>query len=154
MWTLIFHRSENNLTNFYVIISEKKMKRFVFNRMRLFYFKEKPATPLRHGGKTIKKHMFQWKNLFVRMFLLKWKLLKNLWTHIQDAEGLAEELQKYPCLYEKGNKGYKERDLKENTWRAVEQFLIGFLWTIRDQAILWKTIYFSSSLSLKSSLYK
>ena len=47
--------------------------------MRLFYFEEKPTTPLRHGGKTIKKYMFQWKNLFIRMFLLMWKLLKNLW---------------------------------------------------------------------------
>ena len=28
-----------------------------FNRMRLFYFKEKSTTPLRHGGKTMKKHM-------------------------------------------------------------------------------------------------
>ena len=46
---------------------------------------------------------------------------------MQDAERLAEELQKYPWLYEKGNKGYKERDQKKNAWRAVEQFLIAFL---------------------------
>ena len=25
--------------------------------MRLFYFKEKPTTPLRHGGKSMKKHV-------------------------------------------------------------------------------------------------
>ena len=31
-------------------------------------------------------------------------------THIQDPERMAHELQKYPCLYEKGNKGYKERE--------------------------------------------
>ena len=36
--------------------------------------------------------------------------------HIKDAECLPEGLQRYPCLYEKGNKGYKERDLKENAW--------------------------------------
>ena len=30
----------------------------------------------------------------------------------------------------RGNKGYKERDGKENTWRAVEQFLIVFLSTM------------------------
>ena len=33
--------------------------------------------------------------------------------HIQDDEGyerLADELQTYPCLYQKGKKGYKERD--------------------------------------------
>ena len=29
---------------------------------------------------------------------------------MQDPEGLAEELQKYPCLYEKEDKGYKERE--------------------------------------------
>ena len=53
---------------------------------------------------------------------------------MEDAERLAEELQKNPCLYEKGNKGYIEIDRKENACRAVEQFLIVFLWTIRDQA--------------------
>ena len=46
---------------------------------------------------------------------------------MQDGEHLAEELQKYSCLYEKGNKGYIERDQKENALRAVEQFLIVFL---------------------------
>ena len=46
--------------------------------MTLFYFKEKPATPLRHGDKAIKKQMFQLKPLFIRIFLLKWKLLKHL----------------------------------------------------------------------------
>ena len=29
--------------------------------------------------------------------------------NIKDAERLAEKLQKYPRLYEKGNKGYKKR---------------------------------------------
>ena len=56
-----------------------KRKRFVFNPMRLFYFKEKPTTPLPQGNKNMKKHTFQWKNVFVRRFLLKWKLLKHLW---------------------------------------------------------------------------
>ena len=39
---------------------------------------------------------------------------------------MAEELQKYPRLYDKENKGYKKRDQKENAWRAVEQFLMVF----------------------------
>ena len=47
--------------------------------------------------------------------------------NIQDAESLAEELQKYPCLNEKRNEGYKEIYRKENPWRAVEQFLIVYL---------------------------
>ena len=46
-----------NLSNFCVIISDNKSKRFVFNRMRLFYFKEKLTTSLRYGGRTIKKHV-------------------------------------------------------------------------------------------------
>ena len=33
--------------------------------------------------------------------------------HIQDAERLAEEFHKYPCLYEKENKGYKKRERPE-----------------------------------------
>ena len=36
----------------------------------------------------------------------------------------------------RGNKAYKERDRKENAWRAVEQILTVFLSTIRDQTIL------------------
>ena len=61
--------------------------------------------------------------------MLKWKLLmylskrKKIGKHIQDAEILAEELQKYLWLYEKGNKGYKDRAHKENACRTVEQFL-------------------------------
>ena len=33
--------------------------------------------------------------------------------NIEDAERLAEKLQKYSCLYEKENKGYKEREKSE-----------------------------------------
>ena len=47
--------------------------------------------------------------------------------NVQDAERFAEKFQKYPCLYKKGNKGYRERDRKENAWRAAEQFLIMLL---------------------------
>ena len=47
-----------------------KRKRFAFNRIRLFYFKEKRTTPLRHGSKNLMKHMVQLKNLFVRKFLI------------------------------------------------------------------------------------
>ena len=42
--------------------------------------------------------------------------------HIQDDERLAEQLQKYLCLYKNGNKRYKKRDRDENAWRTVEQF--------------------------------
>ena len=66
------------------------------------------------------------KNIYKR--LNAW--LRYPWG-IADVEELAEELQKYPSLYEKGNKGYKEREKdKENAWRAIEQFLRVFLWNI------------------------
>ena len=96
--------------------------------MRLFYVKEKLRAPLGHGGKTIKKHMFQWKNLFKMIFLLKWKLLKYLWKrkkmgkNIQDAEPLAKDLQKWPCLCEKRNKGYKERDCRKILGEQLSSF--------------------------------
>ena len=54
----------------------------------------------------------------------------------------------------RGNKEYKERDRKDNAWKAARQFLVVFLSTIRDQAILWKAVKFSLLLSLKSSLYR
>ena len=40
--------------------------------------------------------------------------------HIQDNERLPEKLQTYPCLYEKGNKGWKERDREQNACRTVQ----------------------------------
>ena len=46
--------------------------------MRLFHFKEKPVTPLRHGGKTMKKHISVKKKLIYNNILLNWKLLKHL----------------------------------------------------------------------------
>ena len=55
-----------------------KRKRLVFNHMILFYFKEKPTTPLCHGGKTMKKHMFQWKNLWKRKKM--GKTYTRFWT--------------------------------------------------------------------------
>ena len=58
--------------------------------MILFYFKEKPITPLCHGGKTMKKHIVSVKKTYENE--RKWG------NHIQDIERLAEELQKYPCL--------------------------------------------------------
>ena len=49
--------------------------------------------------------------------------------NIQDEERLAEEVQKYPCLYGKRNEGYKEKDRKENTWREGEQRLLNCVLT-------------------------
>ena len=84
VWKLIFCRIENNISDFWVIISENK-KRNVYH-MRLFYFKEKPTTPLRHGGKIIKKHIFQWQTLFIRLSLINTYFSEKLY------------LQGYFCL--------------------------------------------------------
>ena len=52
-----------------------KRKRLVFIAIRLFYFKEKPTTPLRHGGKTMKKHVsvkkIICKNVFAKVEVIK-----------------------------------------------------------------------------------
>ena len=45
--------------------------------MRLIYFKEKPTNPLRHAGKTMKKHKGIYKDIY-KDISAKWKLLKNL----------------------------------------------------------------------------
>ena len=52
---------------------------------------------------------------------------KKMGKQIQDDELLAEQLQKYLCLFKKGNKRHKERDREESAYRIVEQFLIVFL---------------------------
>lgn len=40
---------------------------------------------------------------------------------ILEEERLAEEVRKYPCLYDKQDAGYKEKDRKKNAWRKVEE---------------------------------
>ena len=47
----------------------------------------------------------------------KWE---NPTTNIKEDELLAEEVRKYPCLYDNSLPTYKEKDRKANAWRAVE----------------------------------
>ena len=58
---------------------------------------------------------------------------------MQDPEGLAEELQKYPCLYEKKDKGYKERERPEGKYlesrwavdfNPFQEYFIIFSWKL------------------------
>ena len=42
---------------------------------------------------------------------------------IQEDEFLAIEVEKYPCLYNKALKGYKETDRKKNAWRVIDEKL-------------------------------
>ena len=43
--------------------------------------------------------------------------------NLEEDEILAEEMRKYPCLYDKADKGCKERDRKANAWKSVEEAL-------------------------------
>ena len=38
-------------------------------------------------------------------------------------KGLVVEVPKYPCLFDKSDKGFKERDRKLNTWTKIEEDL-------------------------------
>ena len=38
---------------------------------------------------------------------------------IENEEQLAHEVKKYPCLFDKADKGYKEKDCVSNAWREV-----------------------------------
>ena len=104
-----------------------RIKSFVFNRVRFFYFKKKPATHLRYGSKNMKKHMFEGKNLFVRRFLLEWKLLWHLWKRKKMGKtyttwwtlGWGFAVVSLPLW--KRNKGYKEREREAGRKMLREQ---------------------------------
>ena len=42
---------------------------------------------------------------------------------MQEEEALAEEVRKYPCLYDKSDEEYKDRTKNRNAWNAVDQTL-------------------------------
>ena len=42
---------------------------------------------------------------------------------IKDDEHLAEEVRKYTCLYDKTDKGYKEKERVTEAWKAIEETL-------------------------------
>ena len=39
---------------------------------------------------------------------------------LMEEETLAELVRQYPCLYDKSDKGYKEKDRKKNAWKEIE----------------------------------
>ena len=43
--------------------------------------------------------------------------------NIQEDEILAEEVRKYPCLYDNSHSGCKERDRVKNAWKAAQNGL-------------------------------
>ena len=41
---------------------------------------------------------------------------------MQEEESLMEEIKNYPCLYDKSEKWYREREVNRNTWtKAAEK---------------------------------
>ena len=38
-------------------------------------------------------------------------------------ERLSEKVKVHPCLYDKTTKGYKDRDVLQNSWNAVAELL-------------------------------
>ena len=42
---------------------------------------------------------------------------------LKDEEILAEEVHKYPCLYDRKSKSFHERDVVRNAWEKVTEHL-------------------------------
>ena len=40
---------------------------------------------------------------------------------LADEERWSEKVKMYPCLYDKTTKGYKEKDVLQNSWNAVAE---------------------------------
>ena len=56
---------------------------------------------------------------------------------LKEDEILAENVRKFPCIYDKADKGHKERDMVQNAWeKVVEQ--IDFLKTVVDAKSHWE----------------
>ena len=43
---------------------------------------------------------------------------------ISEDEQLSIEIRKYPCIFDKSNVGYKEKDRVENAWKEIDYFMI------------------------------
>ena len=44
-------------------------------------------------------------------------------SNLKEEERLAEEIRKFPCLYGKSHKEYKEKDRGKNVWHEVKNAL-------------------------------
>ena len=114
MWTLIFYHTENNLSNFCVTVSEKKKVTFRFQSLEIILLQRETDNCLVEV-KLWTKTCFSEKTYLYEYFCLNGSYQsiydnERKWgIHIQDAKHLAEELQKYPCFYEKWNEVYTER---------------------------------------------
>ena len=108
-----------------------KKKRFVFNSMRSFCFKERPTT--RHGSKKNEETHTSQKKLICKEIFTLIKVIKIFMKTKGNGENIYKRmnalLRNCRCIFafiKKGKKRYKERDREENAWRTVEQCLIVF----------------------------
>ena len=44
-------------------------------------------------------------------------------TSLKAEEPLASAVEKYPCLYNKADPGYKEKDRRQNAWVEIENIV-------------------------------
>ena len=62
-------------------------------------------------------------------------------SNLKEEGRLAEEIRKFPCLYDRSNEGYKEKVRKKNAWCEVENTLDyeeGTCWIISKAVLCWK----------------
>ena len=45
----------------------------------------------------------------------------------QEEEKLSFQVKKFPCLFDKSDKGYKEKDCVANAWKAVADDCLEFM---------------------------
>ena len=58
-------------------------------------------------------------------------------SYLKEEERIAEKIRKFPCLYYKGNKGYKEKDRKK-----THDVKFSLLNEIPNTYILFKNVIF------------
>ena len=59
---------------------------------------------------------------------------------ISEDEQLSIEIRKYPCIFDKSNVGYKEKDRVENAWKEIDYFMI----LITDSTLIFQFPKFTS----------
>ena len=63
-------------------------------------------------------------NIYTVSYLVLKKVhLVEITLALADEERLNEKVKMYPCLYDKTTKGYKEKDILQNSWNAVAELL-------------------------------
>ena len=65
--------------------------------------------------------------------------------NLDDDENLAGEVEKFPCLYDKGHSDYKDKGIKEQSWNIIDHnlgFAQGMSPTFQKFRINFSLLYF------------